>query len=90
MGICHVVKNVSRKPVLIGPIEFDIVIVRDMSEKATENKVYCVYHEKNPLLKNLHCSTFSHVTSDQIYEYPVNLRVIWLDEYKVISVKIIE
>ena len=35
---CHVVKNVLRKPVLIGPIEFDIVIV--MSEKATENKVY--------------------------------------------------
>ena len=34
------VKNVLRKPVLIGPIEFDIVIVRDMSEKATENKVY--------------------------------------------------
>ena len=33
-------KNVLRKPVLIGPIEFDIVIVRDMSEKATENKVY--------------------------------------------------
>ena len=33
--------NMSRgKNVLIGPIEFDIVIVRDMSEKATENKVY--------------------------------------------------
>ena len=42
MGICHAVKNVLRKPVLIGPIEFDIVIVRDMSEKATENKVYCL------------------------------------------------
>ena len=38
--LCHVVKNVLRKPVLIGPIEFDIVIVRDMSEKAIENKVY--------------------------------------------------
>ena len=34
------VKNVSRKPVLIGPLESDIVKVRDMSEKATENKVY--------------------------------------------------
>ena len=34
-------KNLLRKPVLIGPLEFDIVIVRDMSEKATENKVYC-------------------------------------------------
>ena len=33
-------KNVLRKPVLIGLIEFDIVIVRDMWEKATENKVY--------------------------------------------------
>ena len=33
--------NVLRKPVLIGPIESDIVKVRDMSEKATENKVYC-------------------------------------------------
>ena len=37
---CHMVKNVSRKPVLIGPLESDIVKVRDMSEKATENKVY--------------------------------------------------
>ena len=36
-------KNVLRKPVLIGPIEFDIVIVRDMSEKATEKKVYCLF-----------------------------------------------
>ena len=34
------VKNLLRKPVLIGPIEFDIVIVRDMSEKGTEHKVY--------------------------------------------------
>ena len=34
------VKNVLRKPVLIGPLECDIVKVRDMSEKATENKVY--------------------------------------------------
>ena len=42
MGICHVVKNVLRKPVLIGLIEFDIVIVWDMSEKATENKVYSI------------------------------------------------
>ena len=33
-------KKCVKKPVLIGPIEFDIVIVRDMSEKATENKVY--------------------------------------------------
>ena len=33
-------KNVLRKPVLIGPLESDIVKVRDMSEKATENKVY--------------------------------------------------
>ena len=30
-------KNVLRKPVLIGP---DIVKMWDMSEKATENKVY--------------------------------------------------
>ena len=43
MGICHVVKNVLRKPDLIGPLESDIVKVRYMSEKATENKVYCVY-----------------------------------------------
>ena len=34
--------NVLRKPVLIGPIESDIVKVRDKSEKATENKVYCI------------------------------------------------
>ena len=33
MGICHVVKNVLRKPVLIGPIEFDIVIVRECRKK---------------------------------------------------------
>ena len=40
MGICHVVKNVLRKPVLIGPLESDIIKVRYMSEKATKNKVY--------------------------------------------------
>ena len=34
-------KNVLRKPVLNGPLESDIVTVRDMSEIATENKVYC-------------------------------------------------
>ena len=39
MGICHVVKNVLKKPVLIGPIESNIVKVQDMSEKAIENKV---------------------------------------------------
>ena len=27
MGICHVIKNVLRKPVLIGPLEYDIVKV---------------------------------------------------------------
>ena len=41
MAIYHVVKNLLGKPVLIGPLESDIVKVRDMSEKATENKVYC-------------------------------------------------
>ena len=35
-----VVINVLRKPILIGPLEFDIGTVQDMSEKATENKVY--------------------------------------------------
>ena len=39
-GNSHVVKNVLRKPYLIGPLESDIVKVRDMSEKAPENKVY--------------------------------------------------
>ena len=34
IGICHVVKNVSRKPVLIGPLESDIGKVRDISEIA--------------------------------------------------------
>ena len=33
-------KNVLRKPVLIGPLKSDIGKVRDMSEIATENKVY--------------------------------------------------
>ena len=33
-------KNVLRKPVLIGPLESVIVQVRDISEKAAENKVY--------------------------------------------------
>ena len=33
------VKNVLKKPVLIGPIESNIVKVQDMSEKAIENKV---------------------------------------------------
>ena len=37
---CHVVKNVLRKPVLSGPLESDIGKVWDMSEIATENKVY--------------------------------------------------
>ena len=40
MVIFHMVKNVLRKPVMIGPLESDILKVRDMSEKATENKVY--------------------------------------------------
>ena len=40
MRQCHVVINVLRKPILSGPLEFDIVTVRDMSEIATENKVY--------------------------------------------------
>ena len=38
--ICHVVINVLRKPILSGPLESDIVTVRDMSEITTENKVY--------------------------------------------------
>ena len=33
-------KNVLGNPVLIGPLESDIVKVWYMSEKATENKVY--------------------------------------------------
>ena len=33
-------KNVLKKPVLIGPLESDIGKARDMSEIATENKVY--------------------------------------------------
>ena len=40
--------NVLRKPVLIGPIESDIVKVRDMSEKATENKVYYLVRGYSP------------------------------------------
>ena len=40
MRLSHMVINVLRKPVLIGPIESDIVKVRDMSERATKNKVY--------------------------------------------------
>ena len=31
-----------RKPILSGLLESDIVTVRDMSEIATENKVYCI------------------------------------------------
>ena len=50
MGICHVVKNILRKPVLSGLYESDIGKVRDMSEIATENKVYCcdTFMIKNP------------------------------------------
>ena len=40
MRLSHVVINVLRKPILSGPLESDIVTVRDMSEIATENKVY--------------------------------------------------
>ena len=36
----HVVIYVLRKPILSGPLESDIVTVRDMPEIATENKVY--------------------------------------------------
>ena len=53
-------KNLLRKPVLIGPLEFDIVIVRDMSEKATENKVYfsiLIYDENS----HAHISLISHL-----------------------------
>ena len=49
MGICHMVKNVLRKPVLIGPLESDIVKVRDTSERATENKVYSVIKNQQPI-----------------------------------------
>ena len=31
-----------RKPILSGPLVSDIVTVRDMSEIATENNVYCI------------------------------------------------
>ena len=40
MTLSHVVIYVLRKPILSGPLESDIVTVRDMSEIATENKVY--------------------------------------------------
>ena len=33
---------VLRKPILSGPLESDIVTVRDMLEIATENKVYLI------------------------------------------------
>ena len=42
MTLSHVVINVLRKQILSGPLESDIVTVRDMSEIATENKVYSV------------------------------------------------
>ena len=45
--ISHVVIYVLRKPILSGPLESDIVTVRDMSEIATENKVYCWYEDSN-------------------------------------------
>ena len=38
--ICHMVKKVLKKPVLSGPLESDIGKVWDMSEIASENKVY--------------------------------------------------
>ena len=41
----HVVINVLRKPILSGPLESDIGTVWDMSEIATENKVY-INHNK--------------------------------------------
>ena len=40
MTLSHVIIYVLRKPILSGPLESDIVTVRDMSEIATENKVY--------------------------------------------------
>ena len=40
IGPNQVVINVLRKPILSGPLEFDIGTVRDMSEIATKNKVY--------------------------------------------------
>ena len=38
----HVVINVLGKPILSGPLESGIGTVRDMSEIATENKVYLI------------------------------------------------
>ena len=52
MGLSHVVTNVLRKPVLSGPLESDIGIVRHMSEIATENKVYSVLHYHKSKLVN--------------------------------------
>ena len=40
MGLCHMVTNVLRKPVLSGPLESDREKVRDMLEIATKHKVY--------------------------------------------------
>ena len=41
MGLSHVVTNVLRKPILSCLLEFNIGKVQDMSELATEHKVYC-------------------------------------------------
>ena len=41
MGLSHVVTNVLRKPILSGTLESNIGKVQDMSELATEHKVYC-------------------------------------------------
>ena len=43
MRLSNVVINVLRKPILSGPLESDIITVRDMSEIGTENKVYLVH-----------------------------------------------
>ena len=43
MALSHVIIYVLRKPILSGPLESDIVTVRDMLEIATESKVSSIH-----------------------------------------------
>ena len=82
-----VVKNVLRKPVLIGPIEFDIVIVRDMSEKDTENKVYWgigEFHDVNMFLFCRRGRSIWYPTARHLFS---NCKLALLSTYSTVSVQ---
>ena len=67
MGICHDGKKCFKEIVLSGPLESDIGKVWNMSEIATQNKVYCI-NFKFYFIANILC-VIDFSCGTQINEY---------------------